>query len=487
MGSETSECASRFCERPELTGRRNDLLQTCSDGTRGRNGGSPECDPEASGNATSKRIEGGGSPKRGSESSEESMDGAGLSPEDTGRVIGGLEASEAAPVRRMSGDPLTRSSATSEYPLAGAAVTVVEPVVESVEVCTMCDLGERDARFRAAEVIQRRWRRGRPQLMGPTSIERGWVGARARQLGALSAHVTFLQNIFRRSRELRPGCWRRGGMAGVMTAVRRGRSYRCGGGKNLASDEQFEEQRERAERVLDWYRQYVQLLRRLQSGVTPTVVDVFCGGGGSSEGVRRAGGASLGIDVEAQPDFVRRFGSMSFSIGDGTSWADVGGVGRRVRAFGAGASPPCKFYSMTHRRGDAASQPPLIDATRDMLEALFEYWWMENVLGARKHMAAGATELYGALFGLRVDRARLIETSFEMHVDEELRCCGGRQRSCVLNAAWARAVGGDGSTYSGVRSADRAAQAISLRCRARRRGDAHLSSAPTRWAWTEAR
>jgi hypothetical protein len=60
-----------------------------------------------------------------------------------------------------------------------------------------------------------------------------------------------------------------------------GRSYRCGGGKNLASDEQFEEQRERAERVLDWYRQYVQLLRRLQSGVTPTVVDVFCGGGGS--------------------------------------------------------------------------------------------------------------------------------------------------------------------------------------------------------------
>jgi hypothetical protein len=105
----------------------------------------------------------------------------------------------------------------------------------------MCDLGERDARFRAAEVIQRRWRRGRPQLMGPTSIERGWVGARARQLGALSAHVTFLQNIFRRSRELRPGCWRRGGMTGVMAALRRGRSYRCGGGKNLASDEQFDE------------------------------------------------------------------------------------------------------------------------------------------------------------------------------------------------------------------------------------------------------
>ena len=122
-----------------------------------------------------------------------------------------------------------------------------------------------------------------------------------------------------------------------------------------------------------------------------------------------------------------------------------------------------------------------------MLEALFEYWWMENVLGARKHMAAGATELYGALFGLRVDRARLIETSFEMHVDEELRrpaeelrarCCLGARRRWRRLDVFGRPERG---------RADRAAQAISLRCRARCRGDAHLSSAPTLWAWTEAR
>ena len=99
---------------------------------------------------------------------------------------------------------------------AGLAVTRVEPV--GAEVCTGCDIEVRDARRRAAGVIQRRWRGGRPRSMGLTSIERGWVGARARQLGALSAHVTFLQYFFRRSRELRPGsCWRRGGMAGVMS------------------------------------------------------------------------------------------------------------------------------------------------------------------------------------------------------------------------------------------------------------------------------
>ena len=141
---------------------------------------------------------------------------------------------------------------------------------------------------------------------------------------------------------------------------------------------------------------------------------------------------------------MRRFGSTSFSIGEGTSWADVGAISRRARAFGAGASPPCKYYSTARRRGDTVSQPPLINATRDMLEALFEYWWMENVLGARKHMAAGATELYGALFGLRVDRARLIETNFELHVDEVLRrpaeelrarcCLGARRRWRRLDA-----------------------------------------------------
>ena len=80
---------------------------------------------------------------------------------------------------------------------------------------------------------------------------------------------------------------------------------------------------------LDWYRQYVQLLRRLQSGVTPTVVDAFCGGGGSSDGVRRAGGASLGLDAAEQPDFERRFGSTSFVEGDATSWSDVAAV--RIR------------------------------------------------------------------------------------------------------------------------------------------------------------
>ena len=93
------------------------------------------------------------------------------------------------------------------------------------------------------------------------------------------------------------------------------------------------------------------------------------------------------------------------------------------------------IFNGTRRATDAASQPPLIDATRDMLEALFLYWWMENVLGARRHMSAQSTELFGALFGLRVDRARLFETSFDVHVDEWLRQPAERLRArCCLGA-----------------------------------------------------
>ena len=64
--------------------------------------------------------------------------------------------------------------------------------------------------------------------------------------------------------------------------------YACGGGANLASDAAFDAQRQLAERVLLWYRQYPDLLRKL-SKRAPAVVDLFCGGGGCSEGIRRAG------------------------------------------------------------------------------------------------------------------------------------------------------------------------------------------------------
>ena len=174
--------------------------------------------------------------------------------------------------------------------------------------------------------------------------------------------------------------------------------------------------------MLAWYDLYPAVLRRLESGDTPSVVHLFCGAGGDAEGRRRAGGTGIGVDASAQPDFVRRFGEEAFVQGDATEWSLVEGAKQRSRAFGCMAGPPCQFYSTIRINGEARS-PPLIDGTRDLLAATFELWSIENVPGAAKHMRA-PVELRGSDFGLRVDRPRLFEANFDVHVDECVSSAG---------------------------------------------------------------
>jgi len=134
-----------------------------------------------------------------------------------------------------------------------------------------------------------------------------------------------------------------------VVAVRLTRRHQCGGGCNLATDDEFAAQRVRAEEVLDWYRGFVQLLRRLQSGATPSVLQLFCAAGyGSTEGVRRGGGVSHGLDAEPQPEHERVYGEGSTTVGDAASRATVDRLRRKHQAFGAMGGPPCKFY--TRRR-----------------------------------------------------------------------------------------------------------------------------------------
>ena len=217
------------------------------------------------------------------------------------------------------------------------------------------------------------------------------------------------------------------------------------------------------------------------SGVTPSVVDSFCGGGGSSEGVRRGGGAVHGIDSVVQDEFVRRFGAESFTQGDGVSWATVSKVLKRTRAVGRLASPSCKFYSTARVRGESRA-PPMIEQTRDMLSALFEYWCIENVLGARSHLASHAVELRGAYFGLRVDRPRLFEASFPIIVDEALLATGEQLRErCCLGARrrWRRL-----DTFGRPERRPCSVLPTRLLCRAQHLGGARQRSAQRRWAST---
>ena len=176
----------------------------------------------------------------------------------------------------------------------------------------------------------------------------------------------------------------------------------------MASDQVWADQRKLSNEWLDWYSIYPQIWRRLHARSPRGVLHAFGGGGGSTEGERRAGGTGgHSIDIEDQPDYVRRF-PESFTRGDATDWSLIAQIKQKRGLFACFASPPCKWYSTAKRKDQKATQPPLIPETRLMLQALFDYWAMENVVGAKDHMSSDSTSLHGSLFGLEVARERLI-------------------------------------------------------------------------------
>ena len=254
-----------------------------------------------------------------------------------------------------------------------------------------------------------------------------WGRVQSKRYGHLEPHVRFLQYVFRESRRRSPGCWRRGGLAdlGVLTPHD---PTRCRGGLTLAGKADFDAQKARAESMLSWYDQYVSILRRVNSGDSPSILHLFGGGGGSSEGGRRSGATGCSIDIEEQPDYIRRFGSESFILGDALSWDLIGRTSKKWRSDGCLASPPCKPYSRA-LSGGTSKVPMMIPQTRDALRAFFKYWAIENVMGATKHMAKDACELFGQAFGCAVDRARRIESSFPVFIDDAVRIPGMRLRA----------------------------------------------------------
>ena len=177
---------------------------------------------------------------------------------------------------------------------------------------------------RAVGCIQQRWR-ARGACMAQAGLA-WWDSQRARKLGPLLSHVRFLQDLFRESKRRWSGAWKRGGRRGTGRVFEKV-VYRCEGGRNLAQDEEFEAQAQLAQEMLSWYQHYVTVLRRLRSGRQINVIDGFCGGGGSTEGKRRAGGVGQGVDEVPQPDFIRRFSEgCGFRVGEATGAGEGHGV-----------------------------------------------------------------------------------------------------------------------------------------------------------------
>lgn len=88
----------------------------------------------------------------------------------------------------------------------------------------------------------------------------------------------------------------------------------------------------------------------------PKALDLFCGAGGASMGLRQAGFDLTGVDLRPQPRY-----PFSFVQGDA--------LGADLRDFDfVWASPPCQAYSSC-RVMTGRAYPDLVEAVRNKLKA----------------------------------------------------------------------------------------------------------------------
>lgn len=126
-------------------------------------------------------------------------------------------------------------------------------------------------------------------------------------------------------------------------------------------------------------------------------LDLFCGGGGASVGLHRAGYEVIGVDHVDQPQYPFKFikaNALEYPIENfDLVWA----------------SPPCQAFSSATRNKE--NYENLIPETRARLEQSKIPYVIENVPGAPLLFP---TLLCGAMFDLGVIRHRIFETSFSV-------------------------------------------------------------------------
>jgi DNA (cytosine-5)-methyltransferase 1 len=140
----------------------------------------------------------------------------------------------------------------------------------------------------------------------------------------------------------------------------------------------------------------------------PRALDLFCGAGGVSMGLYRAGFDVVGVDMVHQPRYPAFFHHLQFVQADALSYP--------LEGFDfIWASPVCKRFSAlrfygTNRNRPLETWPDQIAPMRARLEDSGALWCIENVKGAPLHTDKF---LCGQMFGLPLIRHRLMETNFE--------------------------------------------------------------------------
>ncbi len=149
-------------------------------------------------------------------------------------------------------------------------------------------------------------------------------------------------------------------------------------------------------------------------------MDLFCGAGGATKGLQRAGFYVTGVDVCNQP----RYCGDAFIQGDALE-VDLSGYDF------VWASPPCQAYTQASasQRNAGKVYSDLMAATRAKLAKSGIPYIIENTPGAPMRVDV---ILCGSMFGLRLIRHRWFELSFAhfqldppcQHHPNPIVCCG---------------------------------------------------------------
>ncbi len=134
-------------------------------------------------------------------------------------------------------------------------------------------------------------------------------------------------------------------------------------------------------------------------------LDLFCGAGGATKGLQRAGFHVTGVDIKPQPHYC----GDHFIQGDAVELAGI----LDDYAF-IWASPPCQHYSQCTPKAYRGNHPDMIGHVRDMLRSASNRnprgvpYCIENVPSAAKHLQQPLM-LCGSMFGLKIQRHRFFE------------------------------------------------------------------------------
>ena len=178
---------------------------------------------------------------------------------------------------------------------------------------------------------------------------------------------------------------------------------------------------------------------------SPIALDLFCGAGGATKGLQRAGFRVVGVDIKPQSRYCGEQFINTDALGPDMTY-------EFLHSFDfIWASPPCQAFTALRHLPSAKDHPNRIPETRARLISARVPYCIENVEGAPLGDSGFLIMLCGSMFGLQtadgravLQRHRLFETSFSIPLRPA--CQHGTVSIGVPRISRARAITVTGST-----------------------------------------